>query len=568
MPRNDAPSSGRRALLAAQAQHFERRLAQVAQDLAFSLQLGAEPQVLDALGRGDVEVFFLDVLLPGQGGMALCAQIKRERPEARVFLLSDLLTDDQFVKQDLRRVQADGFFPRDASLDVVRAALVSWAARPPAPRPKLLLWSRDLRAGHALAAAAERDGWSFEQVTGEPEAQARLAEGVALCVVDGAEGGALEFCAQAPRAAPEGARVSLALLCDPWADLETLQRGARRSGVDELLCKPFGLDGARDLLRVYHHPRGEPDAPFEGGGLLRHTDDVGLHMSRRLCGPQEGARGDLSRCDLSALLYKLAHQRKTGELELTRGDLRRTLALVLGRLVWVSPGSPHDHLGDILVERKLLTREQATALSDHHKDDAAREAELLRRRALTAGQLDEAKRELVRRRALECFELQDGAWRWSAHEPATPARFEQDTWELLREAVDRVCTANRLAQLLEGLSARVVLKTGLWAAWSPQFPLQEREQLWLQRLDGHTTLGAMLQPGGLDVNHALRLLWALYHARLVLFHDAPQPEVAERPRAGKDPSDPMVAAVPDPRSGWERLFGEAERRAGQPPQGR
>jgi hypothetical protein len=360
----------------------------------------------------------------------------------------------------------------------------------------------------------------------------------------------------------------LALLCDPWADLETLQRGARRSGVDELLCKPFGLDGARDLLRVYHHPRGEPDAPFEGGGLLRHTDDVGLHMSRRLCGPQEGARGDLSRCDLSALLYKLAHQRKTGELELTRGDLRRTLALVLGRLVWVSPGSPHDHLGDILVERKLLTREQATALSDHHKDDAAREAELLRRRALTAGQLDEAKRELVRRRALECFELQDGAWRWSAHEPATPARFEQDTWELLREAVDRVCTANRLAQLLEGLSARVVLKTGLWAAWSPQFPLQEREQLWLQRLDGHTTLGAMLQPGGLDVNHALRLLWALYHARLVLFHDAPQPEVAERPRAGKDPSDPMVAAVPDPRSGWERLFGEAERRAGQPPQGR
>jgi DNA-binding NarL/FixJ family response regulator len=100
----------------------------LAADPAFAVPGEAKDghEVLAAVRAGGFEVLLLDLSMPGRSGIELVRQVKAERPELRVLVLS--MHDEQQYAVRAIRAGASGYLTKDAAPTQLLAALGKIAA--------------------------------------------------------------------------------------------------------------------------------------------------------------------------------------------------------------------------------------------------------------------------------------------------------------------------------------------------------------------------------------------------------------------------------------------------------
>ena len=83
-------------------------------------------EVLAAVRAGGFEVLLLDLSMPGRSGIELLRQVKIERPELRVLILS-MHAEDQYAVRAIR-AGASGYLTKDTASEQLVAALEKVAA--------------------------------------------------------------------------------------------------------------------------------------------------------------------------------------------------------------------------------------------------------------------------------------------------------------------------------------------------------------------------------------------------------------------------------------------------------
>lgn len=68
--------------------------------------------------------------------------------------------------------------------------------------------------------------------------------------------------------------------------------------------------------------------------------------------------GDLAEISAFRLLFRLTMARETGRLVVTQGDAKKEIFLVAGAPIFVGSNLPEERIGEYLVARKAITREQ------------------------------------------------------------------------------------------------------------------------------------------------------------------------------------------------------------------
>jgi DNA-binding NarL/FixJ family response regulator len=83
-------------------------------------------EVLAAVRRGGFEVLLLDLSMPGRGGVELIKQVKAERPELRILVLS-MHAETQYAERTIR-AGASGYLTKDTATQQLVAAIGKIAA--------------------------------------------------------------------------------------------------------------------------------------------------------------------------------------------------------------------------------------------------------------------------------------------------------------------------------------------------------------------------------------------------------------------------------------------------------
>lgn len=78
-------------------------------------------EVLAAVARHSPDILILDLSLPGRNGLDLLPDIRRQRPETRVLVVT--MHTDQFLAQSAFALGAMGFMPKDSDVKELRAAI-------------------------------------------------------------------------------------------------------------------------------------------------------------------------------------------------------------------------------------------------------------------------------------------------------------------------------------------------------------------------------------------------------------------------------------------------------------
>lgn len=561
-------------LIAERAEYFWPRLAALVRLLGLEpVRCHSSEQAQKVAQQAPPRLCLLDLLLSKPDGFDLCQALKERDPALPVIMISNLLTDPGFVKDDMERVGADGFLGRGFSEEQARkllsrhlarsrrvhqeAAAVPWSGR------RCLIVEEDTRA---LASHEEL----ARSLGVEPLSAATAEQGLALfrthrpdlCLValdlpQGKGPWLLEQLRREARGVPPG----LVLMSGAWRDIEQLRQEVARHQADDFLVCPFEQDALRDLFHVHL----ELAAPQQRrlSGLAHYQPDAGQHMAARLA-----KAGRLEVMDLSSLLFRLYLQRGTGSLELGEGESLRVVRFIQGRPVFVSGALDKTRTGEMMLKRGMLRTEPLQRLLRQVPDALALGERVLDGQLAREDEVEEIFEELVRNALLDCFTLQRGPWRFAAGSRALAGpRFVQNPALVIREAVVRHCSGNELAALMEPLARHYVRRSGVFAHMEPLFPLHSyQEEVLLSQIDGQRTVAELMQPQSMTVHLSLELLWSLYQARMILFTEQPE-EMEEAPshssasfgtalRQEQDyASEPSLSSRPEPnRSLWSRMF--------------
>lgn len=346
------------------------------------------------------------------------------------------------------------------------------AAPSPLAGKRLLVLSEDAELAAVLASAvAELGGAAVRAGTGQAALRALATSRPQAAVLDlpVADAGAAALLAELVRAGIPAVVVS-GVYRGPRASAELRRLGAR-----DLLEKPFPLDAllASVANTLGTAPPAEVDAedevtgsvplqapvmpadPFlvveavpqrarrEPEGLARPLPDAGrIRVTQPDASPPP--TGELAFATVPRLLVALHVGQATGALTVTRGAVKKIVAVERGRPVYAASNVAAERFGAICVRRGVVTAERLEELRKASPDQ--RSAELL----LGAGLLTPERRtELVtaqiRAIAWSTFEWREGSYRFQAgRPPAARLPLALDAGDLILDGMRRATTLERL----------------------------------------------------------------------------------------------------------------------------
>jgi DNA-binding response OmpR family regulator len=76
------------------------------------------PEALELLKTNDVNVFFLDLMMPEMSGVELCRRIKKTRPKSCLFALTGHITE--FHITECREAGFDDYFVKPFTIELMR----------------------------------------------------------------------------------------------------------------------------------------------------------------------------------------------------------------------------------------------------------------------------------------------------------------------------------------------------------------------------------------------------------------------------------------------------------------
>jgi len=261
--------------------------------------------------------------------------------------------------------------------------------------------------------------------------------------------------------------------------------------------------------------------------------------------PAEAAfAGTLKRTPLARVLQRLYATRASGSLLLLRDTTKKIVLVADGYPFSVRSNLLGECLGQILLEKKLITGQTlAASVARMQKEKRQQGQILIEMGALSPYNLQRALVDQVEAKLLEVFSWGDGKFMFkaSAEMPPAATRLERPPAALILEGIRRHYDEARQKAVLAPY-------TGQYVALSddPTMRLQEMtadatEQAFIRDLDGARLLEAILAHAEIPTAKARLLLVALSEAGMIQSREA-----TSRRRAAPTPSAPPLAQPPAP----------------------
>jgi tetratricopeptide (TPR) repeat protein len=253
--------------------------------------------------------------------------------------------------------------------------------------------------------------------------------------------------------------------------------------------------------------------------------------------------GTLKRTPLARVLHRLYTTRATGSLLLLRESTKKIVLLADGYPVSVRSNLLSECLGQILLEKKLITGEALTASVARMQREKRQQGQILvEMGALSPYNLQRALVEQVESKLLEIFSWPDGKFMFKAgaEVPAGATRLERPPAALILEGIRRHYDEAREKAVLARYAGQFVALSA-----DPMLRLQEmtadpKELAFIQGLDGARQLEAIVAGATIPTPKARLLLVALSEAGMI----QPQEATSRRRR----PTTPPAANPPASRT--------------------
>ncbi|MFL5304394.1 MAG: DUF4388 domain-containing protein [Polyangia bacterium] len=250
--------------------------------------------------------------------------------------------------------------------------------------------------------------------------------------------------------------------------------------------------------------------------------------------------GTLKRTPFAQVLQRLYVTRATGSLLLLHDPTKKIADVADGYPVSVRSNVVAECLGQLLLEKKLITREALTASIARMQKEKRQQGQILvEMGVLSPYNLRRALVDQLEAKLLEVFSWADGKFLFKpgAPPPAAGARLERSPAGLILEGIRRHYDDARQAAVLDRYAGRFII-----LAADPMLRLQEisddpAELDFIGALDGTRLLEAILDDAAIPAARARLLLVALAESGMIQPH-----ETTSRSPVGP----PTPAPVPAP----------------------
>jgi DNA-binding response OmpR family regulator len=255
--------------------------------------------------------------------------------------------------------------------------------------------------------------------------------------------------------------------------------------------------------------------------------------------------GTLKRTPLARVLQRLYATRATGSLLLLRDSTKKIVLLAEGYPVSVRSNLLGECLGQILLEKKLITGEALTASVARMQREKRQQGQILvEMGALSPYNLQRALVEQLEAKLLEIFSWPDGKFMFKAEDQIPPGvtRLERPPAALILEGIRRHYDEARQKAVLGRYAGQFVALSA-----DPVLRLQEMtgdptELAFIRGLDGMRQLEAIVAGATIPTPKARLLLVALSEAGMIQPHEATS---RRRPPAPPAPTPTAAGPAPD-----------------------
>ncbi len=256
--------------------------------------------------------------------------------------------------------------------------------------------------------------------------------------------------------------------------------------------------------------------------------------------------GTLKATPFARVLQRLYVTRATGSLLLLWDSTKKIVDLVEGYPVSVRSNVLAECLGQLLLEKRLITQEAlTTSVARMQKEKRQQGQILVEMGVLSPYNLRRALVDQLEAKLFEVFSWPDGKFMFRAGAPPTAggARLERSPAALILEGIRRHYHQAHQAAVLDRYAGRfIALST------DPMLRLQEMtadpaEQAFIRALDGTRLLEAILDEAKIPVAKAHLLLVALAEAGMIQPHETTSRTAAVPP---EPPPPPPSRPAPEP----------------------
>ncbi|HVV51472.1 MAG TPA: DUF4388 domain-containing protein, partial [Polyangia bacterium] len=293
-------------------------------------------------------------------------------------------------------------------------------------------------------------------------------------------------------------------------------------------------------------PRPVPKESLRDPVQQRERRDVERSARTLVDDPAQAAfSGTLKRTPLGRVLQRLYATRATGSLLLLRDAVKKIVLLADGYPVSARSNLLGECLGQILLEKKLITAQAlAASVARMQKEKRQQGQILVEMGALSPHNLQRALVDQIEAKLLEVFAWPDGKFMFKAGGEAPPAatatRLERPPAALILEGIRRHYGEARQEAVLERYAGQFVALVA-----DPMLRLQEMtaepsELAFIRGLDGTRQLEAVLAGAPVPRPKARLLLVALSEAGMI----QPQEATARR-RPAAPPAAPAAPTAED-----------------------
>ncbi len=259
-----------------------------------------------------------------------------------------------------------------------------------------------------------------------------------------------------------------------------------------------------------------------------------------------GFTGTLKRTPFAQVLQRLYVTRATGSLLLAHEEAKKIVDVADGYPVSVRSNVVAECLGQLLLEKRLITREAlAESIARMHKEKRQQGQILVEMDVLSPYNLRRALVEQLEAKLLEVFSWPDGKFLFRpGGRPAAQAaaRLERTPATLILDGIRRHYDPGRQAGVLDRYAGRFIVLSA-----DPMLRLQEitsdpDELAFIDGLDGTRLLEAILQEATIPNAKARLLLVALAESGMIQPHET----TSKTPAAPAAPPSPARAPTPPP----------------------
>jgi DNA-binding response OmpR family regulator/tetratricopeptide (TPR) repeat protein len=438
------------------------------------------------------------------------------------------------VEKDAELQQRIGAALRDAGYELAAETEASWARRSIAVRrPDAVVLGTRLSDGDGFGLA--------EELRRDPETR-----GVPIVFIASSHRGNSHRAEARRRFAPaEYLATPLDVLAIPprLVELASAPLPPSEATVDDYLTPP--PEATQVTKQSFHDPAQQQERrEVERTAKTLVEDPV-----------QAAFAGTLKRTPLARVLQRIYATRASGSLLLLRDNTKKIVFFSDGYPFSVRSNLLGECLGQILLEKKLITGEALSASVARMQKEKRQQGQILiEMGALSPYNLQRALVDQVEAKLLEVFAWADGKFMFKASEemPAGATRLERPPAALILEGIRRHYDEARQEAVLSRYEGQYIALSS-----DPMLRLQEMtadatEQAFIRDLDGARQTGSILSNAKIPTAKARLLLVALSEAGMIQAREATsRRRAAVAPNAAAASPAPAVERQPAPLGSGE-----------------